>query len=240
MREIGLKRLWLCVGFVVLGQLICPGTALGQTHNLPFRVIDAEFSAAMSRIIMISASPNRLHVYDPVTQTYQSVNLPKAPNNVSVGPDGYLAAVGHDGLISLINLPSVSIEKTLTVSINATDVILATNYVHQLPDFSVRISNGSITNTSTSYGTGGRLHPSGLAIYNTRDGLSPNDIEKRDISTGPITNKSDSPYHGDFPACGGIWYSPDGKRIYNGCGTVYNSSTDSKFEMTYAVRSFCS
>lgn len=209
--------------------------AFAQVGSLSFRPIDAEYSSALDRIIFVSASPDQLHIYDAVTNFDQVVNLPKPPTSVSVSPNGLFAAVGHDALISYVNLSNRSIEKSLPVPVAVSDLVLASQYVHVLPSASVNLSTGAVSSGSgSSYGgSGAALHPSGTAIYSTRDGTSPNDILRFDVSTGPITTSSDSPYHGDYPACGTVWFSRDGTRIYNGCGTVYGYSGVAAEDMRY-------
>jgi hypothetical protein len=209
-----------------------------QTNSLSFRPVAAEYSTALDRIVMISANPNQLHIYDPVSQSDTKVSLSKAPSSVSVSPDGLHAAVAHDLLVSYVNLSTAAVEKTFTTTITGATVVLGTDWVYLIPGYqgavaSIKIATGTETDLSFVYGSGGRLHPSGKAIYGTRDGLSPNDIEKYDVSTGPVAGQTDSPYHGDYAACGKTWFSPDGTRIYNGCATVYRHSDDPALEMTH-------
>lgn len=215
--------------------LLLSAHASAQSTALTFRPVGAEYTTALDRIIMVSANPNQLHIYNAANNTETTVNLPKAPTAVSVSPDGQHAAVAHDALISYVNLATASVERVYPVALNATNIVLGAAYAYVLPNTSVNLSSGTVSNGSAFFAGIGRLHPSGQAIYSTRDGTSPNDIEKYDISTGPITLQTDSPYHGDYPACGQVWFSPDGSRIYNGCATVYRSSADPKLEMTYVT-----
>jgi hypothetical protein len=59
-----------------------------QTNSLSFRPVAAEYSTALDRIVMISANPNQLHIYDPVSQNETKVGLSNTPLSVSVSPDG--------------------------------------------------------------------------------------------------------------------------------------------------------
>ncbi len=59
---------------VVLTTLLV-SAAFGQTAALSFRPVDAEYSTALDRIIMVSASPNQLHIYNPVTKADTTVSL---------------------------------------------------------------------------------------------------------------------------------------------------------------------
>jgi len=73
--------------------------------QLSFRVIDAEYSNQLDKIIMVSDRPsNQLHIYDPETREDTAINLDLAPTCVSVSPDGKYAVTGHNALIYYINL----------------------------------------------------------------------------------------------------------------------------------------
>jgi hypothetical protein len=93
---------------------------------LNHRVLDAEYSKQLDRIVTVSATPlNQLHVVNPLTGASVAVDLPLAPACVSVGPDGLFAAVGHNGWISYINLSTHALIKTLPVSTDVVDIVLA-------------------------------------------------------------------------------------------------------------------
>lgn len=92
-----------------------------------FRVIDAEYSASLDRIIAISTAPDQLHIYDPMAQQDHPVVLSAIPICVSVSPDGKFAAVGHRDRISYIDLQSGGLVKNLNVSYPVVDIVLANN-----------------------------------------------------------------------------------------------------------------
>jgi chitinase len=213
-------------------------------NMLQFRVIDAEYSNAMEKIIMISAGPNKLHIYDPVTHADSTVALPLTPTCVSVGPDGTHAAVGYDAWVSYIDLSTATIEKTIAVSTNAIDVVLAgNNYIYVFPRFDqwehIRCINLDTeeeslhSGDSVRAGTKAKLHPNGETIYGADNGLSPSDIEKYSISGGTATYLYDSPYHGDYAMSGDLWISQDGLRIFTRGGNVFRSSDIQDQDMIY-------
>jgi uncharacterized protein (TIGR03437 family) len=233
---------WLHIAFSLASAYSLAALAPAATNALPYRPVAAEYSSALERIVMVSANPNTLHIYDPVSQADTAVSLTKAPLSLSISPDGLNAAVGHDSLISYVNLSAATVGRTYAVSVVAKRVVLAASWIYVMPDYSggsvsVNMVTGTVTDNfpPVIYGSGGRLNPQVNAIYGTRDGISPNDVQRYEISTGPITNQSDSPYHGDFSICGPIWFSPDGRRIYTGCATVFLASTDKSVDMYYAA-----
>ena len=220
-------------------QFRIPG--IRQLAPLPFRPIAAEFSSALDRIIMITANPNRIHIYNPGTLTDTAINLSKPPLSLSVSPDGLHAAVGHDSLVTYVNLTSATVENTFPTSITSPSVVLGASWIYVLSDWnsiSVNTVTGETVPASNAgfYFTGGRLHAAIGAIYGTRDGSSPNDVVKIDVSTGPMTSQTDSVYHGDYPVCGPVLISNDGSRIYTGCRSVFQASTDPSVDMHYTGR----
>ncbi len=163
--------------------------------------------------------------------TLQSVCLP--PLSLSIRRDGLYAAVGHDSYISYVNLSTGLLARTYSVSTKVSGLVLGSQYVYVLPDRYVNLSTGAeVGSSSFAWGTGGRLHPNGKWIYNTR-GRSPDDLQKFDVSTGPLSFHYDSPYHGDHPICGGVWFSVDGSRVFNSCATAFHVSATKDQDLLY-------
>jgi len=223
-----------------LTLLFIATAAFAETAVLPFKPVAFEYSPKLDRLILISANPNRLHIYDTATSALLSVPLSQPPLSLSISPDGLRAAVGHDALISYVDLEKGAVLKQFTVPTVASGIILASSWIYTVGSgysanpYSVNIATGeAIKNTAAFEMTGGKLNVGVNTIYGTRDGTSPNDVEKWNISTGPVTAETDSPYHGDYCIYGPVWFSPDWNRIYTGCGTIFRASTDPKLEMYY-------
>jgi chitinase len=216
---------------------------LGPVAPLPFRAIDAEYSRVLDRLVLVSAEPSALHVYDPVSNSDVMVNLPTPPLHVSIAPDGLSAAVGHDGWVSIVALDPPTVDRTIPMAANPSDVVMAGNgFVYGFPSdgqwTSIRcIDIAAETDTQhvgiVREGTRAKLHPSGTRVYGADNGLSPSDIERYDVSMGVAQDETDSPYHGDYPMCGELWISDDGARIFTRCGAVFRSVTDAANDMTY-------
>jgi hypothetical protein len=215
------------------------------TRGLSHRVLDAEYSKALDRVVMVSTNPDTLYLYNPLTHTETSVVLPLTPTSVSVGPDGKFAVVGHDAYISYVDLSTPALLKTIPVSADVFDIVLAGNgYAYVFPRVDQWVSIHSIhlaTGTETlgsSYGvragTRARLHPGGIAMYGANNGLSPDDIERYDISAGSARVAYDSPYHGSYYMCGDLWFSEDGARIFTRCGNTFRASNVRSEDMVYS------
>ncbi len=221
-------------------------TAYRPVKPLAHGVIDAEYSKGLDRIIMVGTSPHALYIYDPVAHTETSVALPTVPSSVSVSPDGRFAAVGHNANISYVNLATGQLVRTWPVTCDVGDVVIAGNgFAYAFPRVdqwvelhSLNLSNGvetKSTGRSLRAGTLGRLHPDGTRMYGANNGLSPSDIERYSIpSNGTAQIAWDSPYHGDYPMCGDLWFSEDGARIFTRCGRVFRTGATQAQDMLYA------
>ena len=191
-----------------------------QTTTLSYTPVGAEYSAALDRIIMVSANPNQLHIYDPATQAELQVGLPKPPLTLSVSPDGMYAAVGHDALVSYVNLASASMVQTYDVSFTVQAVVPGPSWIYVLAPSVISINIATGATTATNFGntgaTAGRLDTPRNAIYAGGAG----GLLEYDISTGPITDQF---YFNNNLLCGAIWLSPDGSRLYDGCATAFTA-----------------
>jgi hypothetical protein len=216
----------------------------GEILALDHDVVDAEYSNALDRIIMVSDDAQALHIYDPTTGDEVDIPLPLTPTSVSVSPSGTQAVVGHDAWISVVDLTAGSTPVTYPVTARAFDIVHGGNgwaYVFPAIDQWENLRCVDLSNGSESLGAGliyagsvGRRNPARSAVYLADRGISPSDIELHDITSGPSMLVRDSPYHGDYAMCGDLWFSDDGNRIFTACGNVFRSSTNPSVDMTYA------
>lgn len=214
-------------------------------------VIDAEFSKSLNRIVMVSAHPTgALYVYDSTTGTEVQQTLPMAPTSVSVAPDGLTAAVGHNSLISVVDLaavgqPGAPAPVTLNVSADVFDLVLDGNgFVHALPGVGEWVNVHSVevaTNIETVSLTTVRvrshavLYPSGAYMYTADNDVSPATIDKFDITAGPAALLYDALNAGGGRAgCGKLWINGGGTRLYTGCGDSLQTSTDQAQDLALA------
>ncbi len=236
-----------------LGEVVEPDvTPLTPSHirSLPHDVIDAEYSKALDAIVMVSSYPsNALYVYDINSNTETQLLLAKPPAAVSVGPDGLHAAVGHDALITYVDLTKIGQagedpKTILNVSAVVFDIVLdGRGYVHAFPLVNdwLKIHSVEVATNTEKIGAESffqqehaRLHPTGDYIYGANDGLTTDDIEKFDVRTVPTVWLYESPYFGEYSICGDLWFSENGASIYTACGNVFRSSTVKANDMLYA------
>ncbi len=205
-------------------------------------IIDSEYDRTNDNLIVIME--NQLQRLNPETRESASIMLPKAGTCVSVSKNGQYAAVGHESLISLVNLTDMKIEKTFPINFSAWDIVLAPNdwiYVFPKGTNDTRISCINLLDGSEVLSEGiqihgnttARLHPSGEYIYGWRNGLSPFDAEKYDIRNGQAIYLYESPYHGEHEFVEQPWISDDGQRIFTAQGKIFNTSTNPSEDLIY-------
>ena len=238
-------------------DLIAPGTPVSSSDSsdsapsfgqiaLPFRVIDAEFSRPLGRVVLLGEVPNRVYLIDVDSGDQQTIDLPLVGTAIAVSPDGRTAVVGHDGYISHLDLAKATLLSTPAVACPVGDLVLGGNgfaYAFASSDsgaagiHTVRLSDGMELSTddwTTPVRTRARLHPQGGWIYGADRGVPTDDIEKYDVSGGVAQYKYNSPYDGDYAVCGNLWFTEDGKRIISACGRVFRTSALQTMDMIYA------
>jgi hypothetical protein len=229
------------------GQTLTVSQAAGadgpvpMVNSLPFRVTDAEYSLALDRIVAITSDPNRLVLYDGATGKYQQVDLPMPGIAVSVGPNGLRAAVCHDGLITLVNLQSAAVEKSVPMKLGCFDVALADNgfvhwtFVSGLAEArSLDLTTGAEKQAGRSGLMGAYLQikPDGDSIYTSHTLSSSASVDKYRISAGWMDPEYGSGGYPD-PAVGyKVWFTRDG-RMMGDSANIFRSGSSRATDFVY-------
>ncbi|WP_264532040.1 BACON domain-containing protein [Flavobacterium sp. N502540] len=217
-----------------------------QKTFLQTDVVDAEFSKSTNQLVYVSASPAAVNILTSASGTTQSIPLLYVPTCISISQDGKTAAVGHDAHITYIDLNTKSVINTYDISCYAIDIVLTSNkWAYVFPErdqrAQIRCVNLNIPNNNENLHTGNqiyagtkaRLQPFTNYIYGANNGLTPSDIEKYSIQNGIAQYVYDSPYHGDYPMNGNLWFSEDGTRIFTRGKTVLKTSEIRNQDMIY-------
>ena len=201
--------------------------AASSVNPLSYNPIAALYDKAMDKIVMVSSSPNELHIYDPVTYEDDIVPLSYTPLSLALRPDGLFAAVGHSGKISIVDLQGQTVSQTIPVDMDNGGIALASNgYAYAFPAQtnswgsinSVQLSNGTLTTLQdTYYGNIPVLDSTGNYLYvgSLGEGSS-----KLNISNGPATYA-----YGGFQFSYNLWLSEDGNRLFLSDGQVLFASS---------------
>lgn len=211
----------------------------------PFTMIsgfvrDAEYSKALDRVVMIVPT-DKLYTFDPVTHAVQSLTLPNNPSALTITPDGLSAIVGYSGFISLVDLQTLTITRTITVPGGVTgfaafDVVAPGNgYAYGFPTLASRAIqnvplNGIdpvVAGTDNTFEYYAKLVPGTLTIYATANGGTLTGIWRFDIqsSLAKLTRAVSS------DTCDNLWVSDDGLHIFTRCGDIYSISNTAASDM---------
>lgn len=213
-------------------------------------VIDAEFSRALNAVVMVGRYPvNALYVYDVATGIEQRRTLVKAPAAVSISPDGLTAAVGHDALISVVDLATVGqsgapTPKRVNVATDVMDVVLdGRGRVHVIargdqwqPIHTVDIATNTEKLSAGFYPFPpmlARLHPSGDYMYGAQNEIGSQYLAKWDVRGDQAVGMYGPPSDLAFQVCGNLWFNERGKTIYTACGNTFSSTKKEATDMTY-------
>jgi hypothetical protein len=232
----------ITIGGVTLTVTQAAGTQaqVSTVTGLLFRVADAEYSNALDRIVAISGSPSRLNIYDPATGVNVPVALPLPGLAVAVHPNGLRAAVCHDGVVSIINLQTAAIEKTVSVSIVCYDLVFASNNYVYLSDSdgwgtssSVSIDTGAETKAALLYdGYNFRLNSAGDAIYTSSPGTTFAAVSRYGITDGPMKKDYSSVWLPTQSPGFKVWFTNDG-RMVGDTGSVFRSGNTRPTDFIY-------
>ena len=208
--------------------------------NLVDRVVDAEYSKSLDRIIIVTNFAN-LYRYDPSNGfSIPLAILPHLPTSVSVSPDGLFAVVGHDGFITHVDLSSLTVLATYPTSIDVGDIVHGGNgfayatagsgqaaaiYSYDLANGTEQVSTGSPLYVPARI----KLHPTEAALYGSDGG-----INKYAIAGGSVTFVHELPQFSPFFNLGnGLWIAEDGSRLFTDARPTYRTSQNAADDLFY-------
>lgn len=204
----------------------CSQSPLRVLDGVQDEIVDAEFSIALERAVLVGKSLWIVQLSGEATE----VELPWDACNVSVYKDH--AAVSHDGYFSLVDLKAGVVKKTEEVKLRCPEVILGPRHIYILsttrrstPSFIAK-RPGLKVERAFDGGVQGRadLHRSRRRIYGVEnDG---NDTVRYNLKADGSPKSDfefDSSYHYDYPVCPDVWLSTDGQRLFNACGSVFST-----------------
>lgn len=210
-------------------------TARGEGNNeLTFpiegNVVDAMFLKSSNTLVYATTQPNKLLFYDAGTKTVtHEIALSKAPSCFTVSEDLKLAAVGHSGLISTIDLSNYSVSKQILLNNSVYDIAWADSslfcYTEQADNsdyiYWVDVLSGaksSLKNNNVDGKTRLKKVPTKPYFIASRQQTSPSGIITFSIATQSIksyAHKTISDY----------WFTEDGEYMITRNGEVYRTSS---------------
>jgi hypothetical protein len=213
---------------------------------LSFTPGTAAYSKGLDKLVIASANPDALRLVDPFAGVITSVVLPTGIKSLSLSPDGKLAAVLHEGLVSLVDLQTSTLLRSSSTAgaqteafVTDTGVIYAIGQpAGQGATEKVAVINGRtgarITQSGWPQGSAtfyGQLYGVFAATLSkaffVAGGSSPADISYFgfDPSTSQVTGDGDSPYHGHYNINVPLYLSSDESSVFTAVGTYFSTES---------------
>lgn len=207
-----------------------------------YRIKGAAFSRQKNACLIIDSL--NLYITNPdSTNNTEVIALPKIPTCICVSSNGKMAAVGHDGYISLINLDTRSLDATLSVTCYVYDISMGDSIIYVFPlrddiwalhAFNINTRKEIPTEGYINFTATGKIHPSQKYAYMINHGISPQDMYKIGITGDRVKRFYDSPYHGDYDIGENFWYTEDGDFLISASSNMFRLSEQQSGDMIYA------
>lgn len=104
-------------------------TSTSSVIALPFAPLDMRYNLALDRLVVVTAEPDTLKVINPADGATTSIALPAAVKSFNLSADGKLAAVLHEGVVSLVDLVAGTVVKSTGTGGTQTDVFVTNDGV---------------------------------------------------------------------------------------------------------------
>lgn len=230
--------------------------------NVPlnFVPLQARYSKGLDKLVIVATNPNAVKIIDPFTAAIKTVLLPVGVKSMQLSPDGKLAAVLHESIVSLIDVDAGTLIRSSATSGSQTDAFVTNAGLiymigqtgGQWVDQAVGVIDGRTgVNLSATLGLGswvfygtqyGIYAPLKNKVFLVEQGLSPSDIDffTIDQATGKVGSTGDSPYHGDYAMSTPLFLSGNEDLVFTAQGNYFRTDTlryAGKFNMTGSMLS---
>lgn len=213
-------------------------TSTAQRIPLGYSIVATEYSKSLDRLVIASDSPPRVHIVDPVSGADTAVTLSAPPLALALQPGGRRAAVGHDQMVSIVNVQTGVLEGTYAVPFRVRILAFAPdNRVHffEIASFNAEPIR-TLTPATGSVVAGELLNPGYLRILPAAnfmyllDGGSNSTMMRFDLAAPTmahdhlqITGQNNS---------GPLFIADDGSALITAAGYVFRTSSDPDVDMT--------
>lgn len=197
-----------------------PAPLRSDSVRLPFRPIEVVYSRALDRMIIGAGEPSRLIVLDPESAHFDEIALPRLPDVLSLRPDGLAVAIGHDRLITVVDLQQRAISHTFPIDGPVGALALGSQgYLYFVPGTgqwvrlsSLQLATGTITLDDTRISDKAQLalHPAGGQLF---VGEHERDVRRYDLRSG-TAHYQPRPAPSEAMPCLDITFSGDGTRLF--------------------------
>lgn len=216
-------------------------TSTSSVLALPFKPLDMRYSVATDRLIAITAEPNAMKVINPVDGAITSIDLPTTVKAFNLSPDGKLAGVLHDGVVSLVDLVAGTVLKSTGTGGTQTEVFVTNEGVVFLSGQTLSSSARpavAVINARTGqalpaldFGAGGGFYGvlrGAFAVSKSKVFLAPAGSSSLSYFTfDPQTNAilTSGNVYSDYYMTSPLFLSPKEDLLFSANGTYFNTET---------------
>jgi hypothetical protein len=217
-------------GHTSAGWTPAPCGAKAPWFDLAYPVATAAYSRAIDALIIVPTNDPSLRIVNPETCAESIVPLPRLGGSLALSPSGAIAAVGHDGSVSLVDLELHTVKGTYAIARPESDVTIDDQgnvqvYTHAARGVTAALltvdgADGSVRTFAPPFDAGGhvRMTPDGRSLYRySDDGTSADDIDQIDLTTGMSRSVAKG-------ACLNLFPTDDSTSLVTGCATVLGVS----------------
>lgn len=215
-------------------------TSTSSVFPLPFKPLDMRYNQTADRLVVVTAAPDTLKVINPLDGAITSVDLPTAVKAFNLSPDGKLAAVLHDGVVSLVDLVTGTLLKSTGTGGTQTEVFVTNDGVVFLtgqtlsssarPAIAVINARTGQAMPSLDFGNGnfyGTIRGA-FAVSKNKVFLSQSNYSSLTYFTiDPQTNAilTSGSVYSDYPMSSPLFLSPKEDILFAANGTYFNTDT---------------
>lgn len=215
-------------------------TSTSSVVSLPFKPLDMRYSQAVDRLVVVTAEPNTLKVINPVDGAVTSIDLPTTVKAFNLSPDGKLAGVLHDSVVSLVDLVTGTVLKSTGTGGTQTEVFVTNDGVVFLSGQTLSSSARpavAVINARTGqalpaldFGAGGfyGVLRGAFAVSKSKVFLAPAGSSSLSYFTfDPQTNAilTSGSVYGDYYMTSPFFLSPKEDLLFSANGTYFNTET---------------
>ncbi len=234
----GLKRL-VFPGLLALFSFFLPLSSFAQI--VP---VWTDFEVEGDIAYLLRKSPAMIMRYDMSNAEWMSpINLPKIPTAFGIDDTSIYVAYGRE--IKQLDKNGGNEMHVINTANDVIDLLMDGNllFANRTEGSYAQLSvidksQKSLISEWANYIDslyGASIAPSKNTMFGRSRGISPSDITYASYDdAGFITMGGDSPYHGDYPNAEKTWVFPDGNRVVDSSGTVYNT-TDLSYNNSFAT-----
>ncbi|WP_426103653.1 PKD domain-containing protein [Massilia sp. TSP1-1-2] len=217
-------------------------SAFAANVELAFAPLESRYSKGLDKLVILATNPNTVKIVDSFTGLIKTVLLPFPGKSVSLSPNGKLAVVMQEGIVSLVDLEAGTLLHSTSTDQNYSEALVNNGAIVQLLGRSNYNSYGTgvavidgrtgVDLTSTLGSTSSSLYGNYRGVYSglkNRTYLyassSSGYMYYADIDalTGKVGNTGSSAYNYDYVSS--IYLSENDDLLFTSSGAYYRTDT---------------